>query len=130
VVAGDLAYVAAGVTLLAATDVFDAAGSVEQHGNAVIVWGVLFAAQTPMLVALILAGYLVENSDAPSTRITALATAMGLLAATAAGLVAVPLAGGVGVLIAFATAGIVQAATLRAKLTRPVPVEEDVHVAA
>ncbi|GAA0911330.1 hypothetical protein [Virgisporangium aurantiacum] len=124
VIAGDLAYVAAGVTLLAATDVFDATG------NPVIVWGVLFAAQTPMLVALILAGYLVENSDAPSTRITALATAMGLLAATAAGLVAVPLAGGVGVLIAFATAGIVQAATLRIKLTRPAPVKEDVHVAA
>ena len=118
VIAGDLAYVAIGLTLLAATDVFDAAG--------VAVWAVLFAAQTPMLVALILAGYMVENSDAPSTRITALATAMGLLAATAAGLVAVPLAGGVGVLIAFATAGIVQAATLRAKLTRTpdVPVKE------
>jgi hypothetical protein len=126
VIAGDLAYVAIGVTALAATDVFDAAGS----GSPVIVWGVLFAAQTPMLVALILAGYMVENSDAPSTRITALATAMGLLAATVAGLVAVPLAGGVGVLIAFATAGVVQAATLRTKLTRPVPVKEDAHVAA
>jgi hypothetical protein len=131
VIVGDLAYVTAVIAVLTATDLFDAA----RGGNAVVVWAVLFAAQTPMLVTLILAGYLVENSDAASTRITALATAAGLLAAAVSGLVAVPRAGGVGVLIAFAAAGIVQAVTLRSRLTRAArplkpPVEEDVHVVA
>jgi hypothetical protein len=125
VVAGDLAFIAVVGTALAATDVFDAA----RGDRAVVVWGVLLAAQTPMLVALILAGYIVENSDAPSTRITALATAAGLVAATVVGVVAVPLAGGVGVLVAFAAAGTVQAATLHNKLAGT-SIREDAHAAA
>jgi hypothetical protein len=126
VIAGDLAYVAVVGAVLATTDLFD---------GAVVVWAVLFAAQTPMLVALILAGYMVENSDAPSTRITGLAAAVGLLAATACGLVAVPLAGGVGALVAFAVARIVQAGMLRSRLPRragplSTPVKEDSHAPA
>jgi hypothetical protein len=131
VIAADVGYLAVAVALLATTDLLD----VSRGGHAVPVWAVLFAARTPMLVGAIFAGYLVENSDAPSTRITGLAAAAGLVAAAVSGLVAVPLAGGVGLLIALTVAEIVQAATLRARLgrrTRPArpPVKEDVHVAA
>jgi hypothetical protein len=134
VIPADVAYVAAAGAagaLLAGTELLDAS----RGGHAVVVWAVLFAARTPMLVATIFAGYLVENSDASSTRITGLAAAAGLAAATGAGLVAVPLAGGVGLLIALAVAEVVQAGTLRIRLvrrTRPAhpPVKEDVHVAA
>ncbi|WP_327001212.1 hypothetical protein OHA72_39635 [Dactylosporangium sp. NBC_01737] len=131
VVAADLAYLAAVGALLAATGLLDTA----RGGNAVLVWAALFAARTPMLVAVIFAGYLVENTDAASTRITGLAAAAGLATAAVSGLVAVPSAGGVGLLIALAAAEVVQAATLRARLGgrgRPAhpPVKEDVHVAA
>lgn len=123
VVAGELSFISSVVTVWAATDVLE--------GGAIAVWAVLFAALTPMLVALILAGYVVENSDAPSTRITGLATAAGLVAATLVGIVAVPLAGGVGALVAFASAGAVQALTLRIRLAhRAGPHKEKRHVAA
>ncbi|MEV0566531.1 hypothetical protein [Dactylosporangium sp. NPDC050588] len=126
VIAADLAYVAAAGVLVSATDA----------RQGVVLWAVLFAARTPMLVATIFAGYLVENSDARSPRITGLAAAMGLAAAAVTGLVAVPYTGGVGLLIALAAAEIAQAATLhvrlgkRARPARRTPVEEDVHVAA
>ncbi|GGM45392.1 hypothetical protein ACFFX1_43270 [Dactylosporangium sucinum] len=127
VVAADLAYLAvlgaAGAELFAAS----------RGPAAPVVWAVLLLARTPMLMAVILAGYLVENSDAASTRITGLAAAVGLAAAALSGVVAVPLAGGVGLLAALAVAEVAQAATLWHRLARrpaPAPVEEDVHVAA
>ena len=114
VILGDLAYVAAIVTALTTTDLLAAS----RGGHALLVWAALFGGRTPMLVFLIFANYLVENSDARSTRITGVAALAGLVAATVAGLVAVPLIGGVGVLMSFAVAGIVQAAVLWGRLGR------------
>jgi hypothetical protein len=132
VVAGDVAYLATVVALLATADLLDASRS----GNALALWAAaLLFGRTPMLVSLIAAGYLVENSDAPSTRITGIAAAASLAVAAASGLVLVPLLGGVGMLTALAVAEAVQAAAIWGQLARrTLPmralVEEDVHAAA
>lgn len=131
VVLGELGYLAAIAALLATTDLLGAS----RGGDALLIWALLFTARTPMLAALICAGYLVENSDARSTRITGAAALASLVAATAVGVVAVPLAGGVGLVIALAVAETAQAAVLRGRLARPtVPVhplvKEDARAAA
>jgi hypothetical protein len=131
VVAGDVAYVGVIVVLLATTGLFPAG----HDAQAFVLWAALFAARTPMLVGMISAGYLVENTDARSPRITGMAAVAGLTVATAAGLAVVPVLGGVGVLAALAAAEAVQAATVWQRLTRRTaatrePVEEDARARA
>jgi hypothetical protein len=131
VAVGDLVYLAVVAALLGTTDLLE----VSRSGNALVVWAALFAGRTPMLVSLIAAGYLVENSDAPSTRVTGGAAAASLAAAAASGLVVVPLVGGVGMLVALGFAEAVQAAAIWGQLRRrtaPVRplVEEDLHAAS
>jgi hypothetical protein len=131
VTVGDLVYLAVLAALLGTTDLL----AVSRSGNALLVWVALFAGRLPMLVAVIAAGYLVENSDAPATRVTGGAAAASLAAAAASGLVLVPLFGGVGMLAALGFAEAVQAAAIWGRLTRRTGtvrplVEEDLRAAA
>lgn len=66
----------------------------------VVVWVVLVAAKTPAVALLLLAGFLLENTDATAPRVVGLAAVVGLATACAAALVLVPAAGGVGVIAA------------------------------
>jgi hypothetical protein len=108
VVTGNTLYIGVIAVLLVTTDEL-AAG---RDGRELALWAVLFAVRTPMVMGLIGAGYLVENTDARSPRITGGAALAGLLVATGAGIAVVPELGGVGVLVVLAAAEAVQAATL------------------
>lgn len=84
--------------LLLFTDVI-AAGSA---GGQVLVWVILLATRAPAVAAMLLANYLLENTDATAPRVAAAAAVTGLVVTGGVGLAVVPDLGGVGVIVAFA----------------------------
>jgi hypothetical protein len=74
--------------------------------------GVLLVLRTPALVLAVVAGYLLENTDAGAVRTVALSAAVGLAATAAAGFVLVPTYGAVGVVCAGALFELGQSTTI------------------
>jgi len=97
-------------------------------GEHLLLWAVALATQTPGVVALLMAGFLVENSDARATRITGLSALVGLVTVIVVGTVLVPAYGGIGLLITGAFGEAVQALVIvemiRRRAAAPIPVAE------
>jgi hypothetical protein len=106
----NVVWLVAVVVVITATDVTGATSAAGQF----MLWTVLFASRSPALIALIWAGYLIENTDARAPRITGLSAGLGLAAATVTGVAAIPALGGIGVVVGFAVAELVQAAVMAA----------------
>jgi len=62
--------------------------------HAFILWAAISGSRTPAIVLTVLAGYLLENSDARSTRVTGTVAVANLLVASAIGAYAIPRWGG------------------------------------
>jgi hypothetical protein len=71
--------------------------AVSRTDTAMLLWAGLAATTAPATIPLIIAGFLVENSDARSTWITGLAALSNLAVESVVGLVLVPRYGGIGV---------------------------------
>jgi len=131
VVGVDLAWVAAALVLVHVTGVL----GTSRGSGALLVWIVLLASRTPAVAALIVAGFLLENSDARAPRITGAAGPVSLAAVTVAGLLLVPAYGGIGLLAASATGEAMQALVITALVAlgrrpvRPSPAYQGSEVA-
>jgi hypothetical protein len=102
----DVIWLAALVLVLQTTDI----QTVLVSDTAYLMWAVVFATRTPSDLLLIGAGYLLENSDARSTRITGGAAVIGLVMAAASGAWLIPRHGGMGLMAAVTIGEAVQAA--------------------
>lgn len=134
VAVADIALLGAFAAVLAGTGLLDAT----RHPGAVVWWAVLLAARTPTQVALVYAGYVLENSDATATRVTGAGATLGLVVALAVGAVAVPHLGGVGLIGALVAAEVVAATVIALRggrraapvPTRPAGGRKETHVPA
>jgi hypothetical protein len=68
--------------------------AVAESDHAFILWAAISGSRTPAIVLTVLAGYLLENSDARSTRVTGTVAVANLLVASAIGAYAIPRWGG------------------------------------
>lgn len=70
--------------------------AITRTNHALWVWSVLYMTRTPGVLLTILSGYLVENSDARSIRITGTAAGISLAVTASAGVLFIPAFGGLG----------------------------------
>jgi hypothetical protein len=121
--AARLATVVVGLHLvwLAGAGVAAAAGvaGITAPGPQMVVWSVMLAAGVPAFAILLLASYLLENTDATAPRVVAAAAATGLVAAAVSGLALIPSLGGFGLIVATMVGETAYAAVVAARARPP-----------
>lgn len=114
VIAIDVVWAGLFVAVLATTGLLDAG----RRGDHLLLWAALLASRIPAVVMLLLAGFLVENSDARATRITGLAAVAAFVTTAAVGGVLVFAYGALGLVATGLVAEVVQALMILLQLQR------------